>query len=63
MKRYKIFFGPDSDVYEESTGKWVKWEDVEEYIREVEASLKEVQYETNKLIADTLTHLRSQVNT
>lgn len=32
MKRYKIFFGPDSDVYEEPAGKWVKWEDVEQWM-------------------------------
>lgn len=44
-------------------GEWVKWEDVEKYMREVETSLKEVQYEINRSIADTLTHLRRQVNT
>lgn len=72
MKRYEPIptvntkgnqFSFNAKMQESKEGEWVKWEDVEEYIREVEASLKEVQYEINKSIADTLTHLRRQVNT
>lgn len=65
MKRYEIIPLPNTQqnqiLQQHPEGDWVMWEDVEEYIREVEASLEDLQDENNKLIADTLTHLQKQV--
>lgn len=63
MKRYKIIPNTQQNqvLQQHLEGEWVMWEDVEEYIREVEASLEELQNENNKLIVDTLSHLQKQV--